>query len=308
MRQQCGHTKFRDRREHGLLTVHRDITFRLGLQLLRQGYSHFITHSIRNDDNGSTTAFEFATFENNRPDASAAKTMLLSFISLDSSSNQSAAAESYVTTLEENQDFYKGYFKAGSEGFYYFFAAYKNAVIMLMSYDINTAEDMLTSIGFPDRSHADANAVVDDSATSQLQVSQQNTELRNDLATTATNLVQYMTNNNGQLPALPADSVSVDSTNAIENGEIGVFYNDYLNSQTEFTSPLGDQYVLKVYGSLAAAPFASDTTILKGSPSNEIYIVYGAKCDNISLLEAGPRNFAILSPLIGDAGPYCSSN
>ncbi len=129
-----------------------------------------------------------------------------------------------------------------------------------------------------------------------LQVSQRDTQRRDDLARFAAQITQYSSNNRGKVPHTGF------STEADQTNQWKAFLADYLNSNgDEFVDPDGNAYAVKYMG---------DSTKYTAAPTfdHEIKVYGNAKCDGEKIVAStGERKVAFLYKLEG-AGVYCGNN
>ena len=134
-----------------------------------------------------------------------------------------------------------------------------------------------------------------------MQRAQRDTQRRNDYSALSANMTQYMTNNNGRLPAVGA---TVEPDN-------------YINESGE--DPAGTQYTLNVVecqsggGDSANCTLTSEGTLSVGRASKDggttVYIVRKAACNNGHVeAKSSNRAFAIYGGLETGNGTYCQSN
>ena len=133
-----------------------------------------------------------------------------------------------------------------------------------------------------------------------MQRSQRDTQRRNDYSALSANMTQYMTNNNGQLPATGA---TLDPA-------------QYINQNG--TDPTGAKYVMAVKECKSGGSSTANCTPTSGtiklsnatnSAASTVYIVRKAECNNgYVVYKASTRAFAIYGNLETGNGTYCQSN
>ena len=196
--------------------------------------------------------------------------------------------------LENSDTLIKVYKSSNTSTSYDFYALYKNTYIELEVLDGNFGEQLLVELGFPDRSKGGPYAEVDENASNQLQLEQYNTKHRSNMAMLSTMLINYRSNNNGQLPEI--------SNNTL------VGFDSYLDD--DFRDPkTGNKYTIVAYSSLVDSPYATDQSGLVNAPSDEAYVFYNTSCDSGTLVASNrERSYTIVhSSETGDS-IYCSSS
>lgn len=125
-----------------------------------------------------------------------------------------------------------------------------------------------------------------------MQRSQRDTQRRNDYSALSANMTQYMTNNNGALPASFASGSAAKFINASGNDPDGIPYNlnaKKCNSATDCTVDL--------------------PAVDRDSTGSTVYVVTNASCKDGALeYKKSTRAFAIYGNLETGTGTYCQSN
>lgn len=132
----------------------------------------------------------------------------------------------------------------------------------------------------------------------RLQVSQRDTQRRDDVAAVATAVTQYQSNNGGRTPN--------------EDTDVDTFVERYLTANgAEFNDPLsGDPYTLAIENFMDDDAHTAISGYLANDAAGNIAIVAGAACgeeDGTLGAGAGTRSYAVAGALEG-SGYYCTDN
>ena len=132
-----------------------------------------------------------------------------------------------------------------------------------------------------------------------LQVSQRDTQRRDDLARFAAQITQYSSNNRGKVPHT-GETDPTKQTKAWQD-----FLAAYLNSNGDsFVDPDGEAYKVEYKGTYAESTYQKPATFT----THTIYVYGNAKCDGETPVSStGERKVAFVYKLEG-AGIYCGNN
>lgn len=199
-----------------------------------------------------------------------------------------------------------------------------NTYMQLMASDDVAARAALIEIGYPDRNWPTEQDTYSSSTT---QVSQKDTQRRNDLARVDTSLVQYQTNHIGEANTLPMGPSYWEGETTFNCNSSNVacqFVRDYMNNTKDniFTDPDGVPYSLYISenwfenNTITPTFGNNDSYLIKmnegytiggDAPFGQhvIYVVPGGKCDGSMVVKADRnRHFAIMYQL-EDNSVYC---
>jgi prepilin-type N-terminal cleavage/methylation domain-containing protein len=132
-----------------------------------------------------------------------------------------------------------------------------------------------------------------------LQVSQRDTQRRDDLARFSAQITQYSSNNRGKVP----HTGTADTTAATT--EWTKFLAAYLNNNGDsFVDPDGEAYKVEYKGTYNKDDYSAPTEF----KTHTIYVYGNAKCDGETpVASTGERKVAFVYKLEG-AGIYCGNN
>ena len=215
---------------------------------------------------------------------------------------------------------------------------YKNAYLVISAKNAEAIETALTTIGLPETEHevpteeSEAKKREEEKEQASSTPAKRDVIRRNDMARLSTSLVQYQTNNAGNLPGASIWTATMDFSdkNACKDDNTACnFIHAYMNASGEkndYLDPSGDPYNLVITSNLAAdadgtignATFNENSklsshskayTINGKSPFGEhvIYVVPGGTCDGQNVKQStSKRHFSILYKL-EEGQTYCLS-
>ena len=166
---------------------------------------------------------------------------------------------------------------------------------LFLSGTINPSDDNTDQYEMSDNNNDNNSNDNSDIIINGLQAGQQNAKYRDDMARLAVSVVQYMADNMGEMPE-------------ITNGTLSSEFNQYLPEDDYLTDNIsGNPYTIKAYNSFAESPFPDDQSKLNNTPSDEMYIFYGATCDGINIMpNDNTRNFVVTHSSTDNSTHFCS--
>lgn len=168
---------------------------------------------------------------------------------------------------------------------------YKDVGFSIFSPDIDTIDNVLAELGFPDRAHI-RDYKSDDSGDTG--ANERDIQRRDDYSMLMAAVNSYLASNNGDIDGLikKADPNTLDAAR-------------WINSTGE--DPNGDPYNIKVY---SWDTWSADSVLPSGDNGSQVFVIIRANCDGIDdngdsapAQDAGKRSFSVYGYL--EDGYYC---